>query len=160
EWTEAPRCRWAGAGEEAQLEEGAEEAGGQEAREDEARKVDQGRHRCLPPAPPLSTPYTGHEPAPEPQAPSKERIVARPVPVCKCFVLCRQVFVDPMRQDYTVVSPVHQVFPAQYPGEEQLAVFARWANAHGSYEVEVQLRSLESEVLCSCKMEKPFRADD
>lgn len=86
--------------------------------------------------------------------------MARPVPVCKCFVLCRQVFVDPVRQDYSVVSPVHQIFPARYPAEEQLAVFARWANAHGSYEVEVQLRSLESDVLDSCRMEEPFEAQD
>jgi hypothetical protein len=86
--------------------------------------------------------------------------VPKPVPVCKCFVLCRQVFVDPVRQDYTVVSPVHQIFPARYPAEETLAVFARWANAHGSYDVEVQLRNLEGDVLGSCKMDAPFEADD
>jgi hypothetical protein len=84
----------------------------------------------------------------------------RPTPVCKCFVLCRGLFVDPARQDYTIVSPVHQVFSSHYPLTEDFSVFARWTNAHGSYAVEVQLRTLEGDVLCSCKLESPFEAHD
>lgn len=84
----------------------------------------------------------------------------RPTPVCKCFVLCRQIFVDPVRQDYTVVSPVHQVFSPRYPLTENLAVFARWTNAHGSYAVEVQLRSLDGDILWRAEMEAPFETRD
>lgn len=83
-----------------------------------------------------------------------------PTPVCKCFVLCRGLFVDPTRQDYTIVSPVHQVFSPRYPLTEDFSVFARWTNAHGSYAIEVQLKSLEGEVLSSCKMEAPFEVHD
>ena len=84
----------------------------------------------------------------------------RPTPVCKCFVLCRGLFVDPARQEYTIVSPVHQVFAPHYPLVEDFSVFARWTNAHGSYAIEVQLRNLEGDVLCSCKMKAPFEAHD
>ncbi len=84
----------------------------------------------------------------------------RPTPVCKCFVLCRGLFVDPARQDYTIVSPVHQVFSSRYPLTEDFSVFARWTNAHGSYAVEVQLRNLEGDVLSSCKLDAPFEAHD
>jgi hypothetical protein len=84
----------------------------------------------------------------------------RPTPVCKCFVLCRQIFIDPVRQDYTLVSPVHQVFSARYPITDDLSVFARWSNAHGAYEVEVQLRNLEGDVLWRQAMDVPFKADD
>jgi hypothetical protein len=84
----------------------------------------------------------------------------RPTPVCKCFVLCRGLFVNPERQDYTIVSPVHQVFAPRYPLAEDFSVFARWTNAHGSYAVEVQLRSLEGDILCSCKLPAPFEAHD
>jgi hypothetical protein len=80
--------------------------------------------------------------------------------VCKCFVICRQIFVDAVRQDYTLVSPVHQVFSARYPLVEDLSVFARWSNAHGSYAVEVQLRSLDGDVLWRQAMEAPFEARD
>jgi hypothetical protein len=86
--------------------------------------------------------------------------VDKPIPVCKCFVLCRGLFVDPARQDYTIVSPVHQVYSPRYPLTEDFSVFARWTNAHGSYAVEVQLRNLEGDVLCSCKMEAPFETRD
>jgi hypothetical protein len=84
----------------------------------------------------------------------------RPTPVCKCFMLCRGLFVDPARQDYTIVSPVHQVFSPHYPRIEDFSIFARWTNAHGSYAIEVQLRSLERDVLSSCKLETPFEAHD
>jgi hypothetical protein len=40
------------------------------------------------------------------------------------------------------------------------SAFARWTNAHGSYAVEVQLRNLEGDVLCSCALEAPFEAHD
>lgn len=83
-----------------------------------------------------------------------------PIPVCKCFVLCRGLFVDPARQDYTIVSPVYQVFSRHYPLTEDFSVYARWTNAHGSYAIEVQLRSLEGDVLSSCKMESPFETRD
>jgi hypothetical protein len=84
----------------------------------------------------------------------------RPIPVCKCFVFCRQIFVDAVRQDYTLVCPVHQVFASRYPVTEDLSVFARWSNAHGAYAVEVQLRSLDGDVLWRQEMECPFEARD
>jgi hypothetical protein len=84
----------------------------------------------------------------------------RPTPVCKCFLLCRQIFIDPERQEYTLVSPVHQVFSARYPLVADLSVFARWANSHGAYEVGVQLRSIDGEVVWQRTLERPFEARD
>jgi hypothetical protein len=55
---------------------------------------------------------------------------------------------------------VHQVFASHYPVTEDFSVFARWTSAHGSYAVEVQLRTLDGNVLCSCKLEAPFEAHD
>jgi hypothetical protein len=75
-------------------------------------------------------------------------------------VLCRQILVDTVRHDYALVSPVHQVFSARYPLVEDLSVFARWSNAHGSYAVEVQLRSLDGDVLWRRAMDAPFEARD
>jgi hypothetical protein len=83
-----------------------------------------------------------------------------PTPVCPCFVLCRQIFIDPVRQDYTLVSPIHQVFPTRYPVIEDLSIFARWTNAHGAYAVEVQLRSLEGDLLWRQRMDQPFETSD
>lgn len=79
-----------------------------------------------------------------------------PKPVCKCFILCRGLFVDPASQAYTIVSPVYQVYSPRYPIVEDFSVYARWTNSHGSYAIEVQLRSLEGDVLCGCKVKKPF----
>jgi hypothetical protein len=84
----------------------------------------------------------------------------RPTPICKCFLLCRQIFIDAARQEYCLFSPVHQIFPSQYPVVEDLSVFARWTNAHGEYAITVQLRNLEGDVLWQQEMERPFETSD
>jgi hypothetical protein len=52
------------------------------------------------------------------------------------------------------------VFAPHYPLVEDFSVFARWTNAHGAYAIEMHLRNLEGDVLCSCKMEAPFETHD
>jgi hypothetical protein len=83
-----------------------------------------------------------------------------PIPLCKCFILCKQIFIDKVRQDYTLVCPTHQIFSSRFPTVEDLSVFARWTNSHGSYAVGVQLRSLEGDLLWQQEMERPFETFD
>ncbi len=83
-----------------------------------------------------------------------------PTPICKCFVLCKRIFLDPERQDYTLVEPTHQLFPERFPLVQELAIFARWTNSHGAYTVEVQLRNLEGDVLWEVQAEPRFETFD
>lgn len=83
-----------------------------------------------------------------------------PKPTCSGFLLCRDILIDTIRQDYTLVSPVHQVFSERYPLQEDLSVFARWSSARGSYVIEVLLRNLEGDVLWREAMERPFELHD
>jgi hypothetical protein len=83
-----------------------------------------------------------------------------PTPICKCFLVCRRIFYDAPNVDHTLVSPIYQVFPEHYPAVEDLSIFARWSNAHGAYEVGVQLRNLEGDVLWAAQCAEPFRTFD
>lgn len=83
-----------------------------------------------------------------------------PTPICRCFTLCRRLFQDPATNDWALVSLTHQVFVPQYPAVEHFAVFARWTNSHGSYTVEVQLRSVNGEVVWRHIANDPFKMDD
>jgi hypothetical protein len=83
-----------------------------------------------------------------------------PTPICKCFVLCKRIFLDPERKDYVLVEPTHQLFPQRFPMAQELSVFARWTNSHGVYAVEVQLRNLEGDVLWREEMKRPFETFD
>ncbi len=83
-----------------------------------------------------------------------------PTPLCKCFVLCRQIFIDPSRQEYTLVMPTYQVFFTQYPVMQDMSIFARWSNSHGAYDIEVQLRDLEGEILWRHLISPPFETRD
>jgi hypothetical protein len=65
-----------------------------------------------------------------------------------------------MRQDYTLVTPIHQVFHRHYPVVDDLSIFARWSNAHGQYTIGVQLRTLEGDVVWNTQFENPFDVTD
>jgi hypothetical protein len=52
-----------------------------------------------------------------------------------------------MTQEHTLVAPLHQVFAPEFPVVFDLSGFARWSNAHGPYRVELQLRTLEGDVV-------------
>jgi hypothetical protein len=83
-----------------------------------------------------------------------------PTPICKCFVVCKRIFLDPERKDYVLVEPTHQLFPERLPFTQELAIFARWTNSHGTYKVEVQLRDLEGNALCRIELTRPFETMD
>jgi hypothetical protein len=83
-----------------------------------------------------------------------------PTPVCKAFLVCKQIFTDAVTKECLLVAPLHQVFAPSYPLVQDLAFFARWSNAHGSYSVEVQLRDLEGAVLWREQLPEPFPAAD
>src|SRR5262249_23371508 len=83
-----------------------------------------------------------------------------PTPVCHAFTLCKQIFSDPTTLEHTLVSPVHQVFAHEYPFSISLGVFARWTNAHGAYSVELQLRTLDGDVMWCSRQDKPFNVTD
>jgi hypothetical protein len=52
------------------------------------------------------------------------------------------------------------VFSSRYPLVEDFSVYARWANAHGRYDVEVQLRTFEGEVVRRHRLETPIETHD
>src|SRR5262249_18270565 len=83
-----------------------------------------------------------------------------PTPVCKAFLVCKQIFWDEGTGECVLVSPLHQVFTPRYPAVLDLSFFARWTNAHGRYRVELQLRDLEGRVLWREEMDKPFEVAD
>jgi hypothetical protein len=83
-----------------------------------------------------------------------------PTPVCKAFLVCKQIFRDELTQECVLASPLHQTFAPRYPVVQDLAFFARWSNAHGCYRVELQLRDLDGGVLWREEMAEPFEVAD
>jgi hypothetical protein len=67
------------------------------------------------------------------------------------------VFPGRTHQECVQVSPLHQTFAPRYPVVQDLAFFARWSNAHGSYRVELQLRDLAGGVLWRDEMADPLQ---
>jgi len=83
-----------------------------------------------------------------------------PTPVCKVFLVCKQIFTDAITRECTLVSPLQQVVAPEYPLCAYLYFFARWGNAHGSYRVEVRLRDPGGAVLWRHEVAQPLQASD
>ncbi len=83
-----------------------------------------------------------------------------PLPISKAFLICNRLSDDSKTGQTTLVGlpcvVVARFFPVAYP----LAFFARWASAHGVYQVEVQLQHSEGEVLWRAGPPKPWLLTD
>jgi hypothetical protein len=66
-----------------------------------------------------------------------------PVPVCKAFLLCRQINGDTL----TLIGQSNCFVNRCFPGSLQLAFFARLRGGHGSYTIEVQLQDDSGQVV-------------
>jgi hypothetical protein len=70
-----------------------------------------------------------------------------PPPVCKAFIVCRQIFDDPRIDDAVIVGLPRAFQQKNYPGASPLGFFVRLSSARGRYHIEVQLRNADGEVV-------------
>jgi hypothetical protein len=81
-------------------------------------------------------------------------------PICKSFLLCRQVFQDEYTGEYLLLGPTNQIVAGQYPVLADLSVFMHWTSAHGIYHLEFQVRDLEGTVVWRHRFEEVYEACD
>src|SRR5262249_43604088 len=70
-----------------------------------------------------------------------------PPPVCKAFIVCRQIVDHPQLNDSVIVGLGRAYQQKNYPGASPLGFFARLSSARGHYRIEVQLRNSDGEVV-------------
>jgi hypothetical protein len=82
-----------------------------------------------------------------------------PQPLVQAFVVCREVFESGHTGDLFLVSPFSRVTVPRFPAEAPLSVYAHLTDAHGRYEVALQLVDGDSEVVWAsgqcCVVEEP-----
>src|SRR5437868_7385995 len=83
-----------------------------------------------------------------------------PLPVCKAFLVCRQIVDDPKTQEPVLVGLPLVLTTHRYPAGQQLAFFTRWTSAHGEYQVELQLQAPDGTVLWGDSPPEPWRMED
>ncbi len=81
-------------------------------------------------------------------------------PICKSFLVCRQIFQDEVTGEYILLGPTNQIVAAHYPVTADLSVFMHWTSAHGVYRVEMQLRDLEGNVVWTHRLGELYEASD
>jgi hypothetical protein len=64
-----------------------------------------------------------------------------PSPVCKAFLLCREIHIDPQRGDSILVGRIDSHAARSFPTATRIGFFTRLTSARGGYEVEVQLHA-------------------
>jgi hypothetical protein len=81
-----------------------------------------------------------------------------PVPVCTAILICDRI-VD--RDNVTSLEGLPRTLRARfYPCGHPLAIFARLTSAHGTYHFEIQLRTLDGEVVWREGPKEPWSMAD
>jgi hypothetical protein len=81
-------------------------------------------------------------------------------PICKSFLLCRQIFQDESTGEYLLLGPTNQIVALQYPILADLSVFMHWTSAHGTYRLELQVLDLEGNIVWNNEFEDLYEATD
>jgi hypothetical protein len=83
-----------------------------------------------------------------------------PKPVCKALLVCRQITEDPMSGEQFLLGLVRWIAAPAYPAQFPLAIFSRWTCGHGDYRVEVQLQTVDGEVVWRDGPAEPWHMAD
>jgi hypothetical protein len=69
-----------------------------------------------------------------------------PLPICTNFIICRQI-VEHGGGEFSLMHIARQVISRAFPAKLTLGFFAEWVSAHGDYLAEVQLQTLEGQLV-------------
>lgn len=84
--------------------------------------------------------------------------MSTPVPICKAILICDRI-VD--RDNRTILEGRPRTLEARfYPCAHPLSIFARLTSAHGTYQFEVQLRTLDGEAVWRDRPPEPWLMAD
>jgi hypothetical protein len=83
-----------------------------------------------------------------------------PIPICKCFLTCRQVTADAKYQETCILGLSSHYEHHRFPASTTVGIFARLASAHGRYDVEIQVQALDGNVVWREGPPEPWDMDD
>lgn len=83
-----------------------------------------------------------------------------PEPVCKAFLVCERVTTDPDAGRHDLLGLPMALQHHQFPTAAMLGFFARLSDAHGEYDVEIQLTDSSGEVVWRDGPPGPLAMDD
>ena len=83
-----------------------------------------------------------------------------PTPVCTVFLTCRAIAADSRTGDDVFVGLPRAFWSRTYPSATPISFLIRCTSAHGSYPVEVQLQSVDGEVVWKDGPADPLEMQD
>ena len=83
-----------------------------------------------------------------------------PVPLCKSFVVCRQIMQDMASKEFVILGPTHQIVSPVFPMIGNLSFFAQSTSMQGAYILELQLQDMDANVLWRHTFEPPWEHHD
>jgi len=70
-----------------------------------------------------------------------------PKPVCRTFIMCRRIIKDEQTKESILLAPLFEIYSPTFPLIADVSIYSRIADANGTYQLELQLLSLEGEAV-------------
>jgi hypothetical protein len=83
-----------------------------------------------------------------------------PKPVCRTFFACRRIIKDEFTRDLVLIAPLVDIQAVAFPLIADVSVYVRISAGQGSYQLELQLQTLEGDVVWREQMEPPLDLPD
>src|SRR5262245_39331107 len=83
-----------------------------------------------------------------------------PLPLAQAFVVCREIFEDCRSHEFILVGPFSGLPLPHFPAKARLSVYAHLTGGHGVYQMALELRDSEEQVVWQWQAPTPLRHDE
>jgi hypothetical protein len=83
-----------------------------------------------------------------------------PLPSAQAFVVCREIFENSRTHEFALIGPFSGLTLPAFPTAYRLSVYAHLTSGHGVYDVALQLRDAEEDVLWEWSCPEPIPLTD
>jgi hypothetical protein len=79
-----------------------------------------------------------------------------PPPLVQAFVVCREIFEDTRTKEFILIGPHCERKPVSYPARFPMPLYVLLTAGHGIYDLDLQLRDGEEQVLWKWRCPNPI----
>src|SRR5438105_4799763 len=83
-----------------------------------------------------------------------------PKPLCKTFMVCRRIVMDQYTKEHVLIAPLFQVYTSTFPLIADVSIFVRLTEGNGVYHLELQLQTLEGDIVWRDGLEPALEVRD
>jgi hypothetical protein len=83
-----------------------------------------------------------------------------PTPLVQALVVCKQIYEDTRTGQFLLIAPFNGLVMSAFPATLHCSLYANVSGAHGHYELDLQLRNSNDDIVWDWRLPRGLEHDD